>query len=157
MNLSSLPITHEATIPDSYLDMMGHMNVMWYTHLFAQATVGLFQLMGMDRDYFYQHQAGSFALAQFFSYRSEVRVGDRVLLRSRLLARSDKKFHSIHFMTKEPGGVLAATAEFLGAHVDMATRRTSAFRPEVAAKIDAVIAQHSAVGWDAPLSGAIRI
>ena len=63
MNLTLLPITHQATIPESYLDMMGHMNVMWYTHLFARATVGLFQLMGMDRDYFQEHHSGSFALA----------------------------------------------------------------------------------------------
>ena len=157
MNLNSLPITHEATIPESYLDMMGHMNVMWYTHLFAQATVGLFKLMGMDRAYFYEYRAGSFALAQYFSYRSEVRAGDQVILRSRLLARSAKKFHSIHFMTKGPEHVLAATAEFLGAHVDMATRRTSPFPSHIAATIDSVIEQHSAVGWDAPLSGAIRV
>ena len=42
--LNALPITHATVIPEDYLDMMGHMNVMWYTHLFGCATVGLFKL-----------------------------------------------------------------------------------------------------------------
>jgi acyl-CoA thioester hydrolase len=157
MNLTLLPITHQATIPESYLDMMGHMNVMWYTHLFARATVGLFQLMGMDRDYFQEHHSGSFALAQHFSYRKEVRAGDQVTLRSRLLARSSRKFHSIHFMTHGDGQDLAATGEFLGAHVDMNTRRTSPFPPHIAKMIDDLIEQHSEVGWDPPVCGAMKV
>lgn len=157
MNLSSLPITHEATIPESYLDMMGHMNVMWYTHLFAKATVGLFLLMKMDRAYFEEFHSGSFALSQFFNYRNEVRVGERVVLRSRILARSEKKFHSMHFMTKGDTDILAATDEFLGIHIDMKTRRSSPFAPHIAEQIDRLIREHNSVGWDAPLSGAMKV
>src|SRR5687767_8820113 len=127
MNLQALPVTHQATIPESYLDLMGHMNVMWYTYLFGQATVGLFKLMGIDRDYYENQRAGSFALAQYFNYLKEVRVGEQVTLRSRLLARSEKRFHSIHFMTKGDDQILAATGEFLGTHVDLNIRRSSPF------------------------------
>jgi acyl-CoA thioester hydrolase len=157
MDLTPLPITHEATIPESYLDMMGHMNVMWYTHLFGCATVGLFKLVGMDRDYFQSNQMGSFALAQHFSYRKEVRVGERVVLRSRMLGRSEKKFHVMHFMVKQEGQVLAATGEFLGAHIDMRVRRTAPFLPQVAAPIDRMVAEHAALDWEAPVSGAMRV
>jgi acyl-CoA thioester hydrolase len=157
MDLTGLPITYEATIPESYLDMMGHMNVMWYTHLFAQATGELFRLMGMDRAYFQEYRSGSFALAQYFSYRREVRVGEQVTLRSRLVARSERKFHSVHFMTKGTEQILAATGEFLGAHIDMTTRRTSPFAPHIAETIDYLIAEHSKLGWEAPLCGAIHV
>jgi len=157
MNLLTLPITHEATIPATYLDSMGHMNVMWYTHLFGRATCGLFKLVGMDDAYFRDRDTGSFALAQFFRYRKEVRVGERVMLRSRVVARSEKQFHVVHFMTKEPQHVLAATGEFLAAHIDMSTRKTSPFDPQIAQNLDRLIAEHSALGWDAPLSGAIQV
>jgi acyl-CoA thioester hydrolase len=158
MNLSPLPITHEATIPESYLDRMGHMNVMWYTHLFGRATGGLFQFVGMDEAYFRTQQAGSFALAQFFSYRREVRAGDRVTLRTRLLERSERQFHVIHFMTKGEGGqTLAATGEFLAAHIDMNTRRMSPFSPHIAEKIDRLIAEHALLDWQPMLSGAIHV
>jgi acyl-CoA thioester hydrolase len=157
MNLASLPITFEQTIPESYLDSMGHMNVMWYTSLFAHATGGVFKLVGMDRTYFQTHQTGSFALAQFFSYRKEVRVGEHVTLRSRLLGRSEKKFHLMHFMTKGEGHVLAATGEFLGAHIDMNTRRTSPFAPHIAENLDRLIAEHAALAWEAQVSGAMHV
>jgi len=157
MNLAPLPITFEATIPDSYLDSMGHMNVMWYTYLFGHATGGLFKVLGMDREYFQAHRAGSFALAQYFSYRKEVRVGDQVTLRSRLIGRSEKKLHVLHFMTKGDAPVLAATDEFLGAHIDMTTRRTSPFAPHIAENLDQMIAEHTALDWNAPLSGAMKV
>ena len=143
MNLDPLPITYQDTIPEDYLDMMGHMNVMWYTHLFGRATCGIFRLSGMDDAYFKANHAGSFALAQFFRYKKEVLVGEHVTLRSRLLARSQKQFHVIHFMTKGDDQVLAATGEFLAAHIDMTTRHTSPFAPHVADNLDRIIAQHS--------------
>lgn len=157
MDLAALPITHEATIPESYLDSMGHMNVMWYTSLFAHATGGVFKLVGMDRTYFQTHRTGSFALAQFFNYLREVRVGEHVTLRSRLLGRSEKKFHLMHFMTKGDKPVLAATGEFLGAHIDMSIRRTSPFAPQIAENLDRLIAEHAALTWDAPTSGSMHV
>ena len=58
-DIQQLPLTHQATIPEDYLDSMGHMNVMWYTHLFAHAMGGIFKRIGMDRDYFVSNQSGS--------------------------------------------------------------------------------------------------
>lgn len=157
MNLAPLPITHQAVIPDSYLDMMGHMNVMWYTHLFGRATCGLFDLVGMDRDYFENRQFGSFALAQFFRYKKEICAGEHVTLRSRLLGRSDKQFHVMHFMTKGSGDILAATGEFLAAHIDMTSRRTAPFAPHIAVNLDRMLGDHSRLDWEAPVSGAIQV
>ncbi len=157
MDLTTLPITHQATIPESYLDMMGHMNVMWYTHLFAQATGGVFQLLGMNREYFTTRYAGCFALTQHFRYLAEVRVGESVTLRTRLVARSVRKFHLVHFMSKNEAGTLACTGEFLGAHIDMTTRRTAPFPFDIAAKLDRLISQHNALSWEVPLCGAIRV
>src|SRR5262245_20709740 len=99
MDLTKLPITHRAEIPSSYLDEMGHMNVMWYTHLFSEAASGLFQMVGLNLEYFKANQARSFALEQHFKYLKEVRLGQHVTLRSRVLGRSAKRWHSIHFMT----------------------------------------------------------
>ena len=76
--LNVLPITHRAAIPESYLDEMGHMNVMWYTHLFSLASGGLFELVGLNRAYFEANQAGCFALATHVRYLAEVRVGQPV-------------------------------------------------------------------------------
>ena len=73
MDLSSLPIHYQAVIPESYLDRMGHMNVMWYTHLFSCATGGLFGSIGLNLAYFEANHAGTFALEQHARFRVEVR------------------------------------------------------------------------------------
>src|SRR5688572_1401099 len=139
--LHMLPVTHRAEIPESYMDMMGHMNIMWYTHLFAHAMGGVFKLTGMDRDYFAANQAGCFALQQFVCYLAEVRAGEQVTVRTRLLGRSPKRMHLMHFLVKESGEVLASTAEILAAHVDMRTRRTSPFPETLCEAIDRLVAE----------------
>jgi acyl-CoA thioesterase FadM len=148
MDPNSLPITYEADIPESYLDAMGHMNVMWYTHLFGRATGGLFRMLGLTTDYFCTNNAGTFALEQHFRYLAEVRAGEHVVLRSRVLGRSAKIIHAIHLMSKGDKGVLAATGEFIGAHVDMNIRRTSPLPDDIAAIIDRLAAEHAAVPCD---------
>jgi acyl-CoA thioester hydrolase len=156
MDLTALPLTLQTVIPEDYIDFMGHMNVMWYTHLFGKATGGLFQLVGLNRAYFVANQAGTFALKQLFTYLVEVRIGEEVTIRTRVIGRSAKRLHLLHFMTKGPGesGVLAATNELLGAHIDMTIRRTSPFPPTIAEAIDRLAAEHAALGWAPPVSGA---
>lgn len=156
MDLNALPLTHRAVIPESYLDEMGHMNVMWYTHLFSTATGGLFELVGLTREYFEANRAGTFALEGHVRFLSEVRVGQAVALRSRFLGRSAKRVHLMSFMVKEDGSVLAATSEFVAAHIDMRVRRSSPFPPHVADAIDELAAAHAALGWAAPVCGVMK-
>ncbi|HET6574628.1 MAG TPA: thioesterase family protein [Fimbriiglobus sp.] len=155
MDLTSLPVTHRAVIPESYLDEMGHMNVMWYTHLFSESAWGLFQMVGLSAAYFTANRAGSFALAQHFRYLKEVRAGQHVTLRARVLGRTAKRWHTIHFMTIDEYDELAATAESISTHVDMRVRRSSPMPPAVADAIDKLVADHSRLGWGAPVCGAM--
>ncbi len=156
MDLTPLPVTHRAAIPAAYLDEMGHMNVMWYTHLFSLGAWGLFQMVGLTREYFAAHQAGSFALAQHFRYLKEVRLGQHVTLRSRVLGRSEKRWHTMYFMVIDELDVLAATAETVSTHVDMRVRRSSPMPPAITGAIDRLLAEHARLGWDAPVCGALQ-
>ena len=157
MDFMQLPIMHRATIPESYLDDMGHMNVMWYTHLFGQATGGLFELIGLTDPYFQSNQAGSFALEQRFRYLAEVRVGEKVTIRSCVLGHSAKLLHAFHIMTKGDTNVVAATGEFIGAHVDMRVRRTSPFPPFILESLDRLVTEHGRVDADPKLKWTMKI
>ena len=96
--IETLPCYHRETIPDTFLDAMGHMNVRWYLSLFGEAGWALFQIIGLDRDYINKQRKGSFALKHFIQYFAEVRVGQTVAIRTRLLNRSDKRFQFMHFI-----------------------------------------------------------
>lgn len=155
--IRALPQTHSAFIPEDYLDSMGHMNVMWYTHLFSRGMGGLFNLVGLTRDYLQQNNAGTFALEGHVRYIAEVRVGQEISIHSRLIARSIKRFHAVHFMVNESLENLAATLESVNAHIDMSRRRTSPWPPGITNELDRLMAQHQNLEWESPLCGAMRV
>jgi acyl-CoA thioester hydrolase len=156
MNLSSLPVTHRTVIPEDFIDGFGHMNVMWYTHLFTEAAGELFQLVSLTREHFTANQTGSFALEQHFRYLKEVRVGQHVTLRSRVLGRSAKRWHTIHFMTIDELDALAATAEVVSTYADLTVRRSAAMPAAVADAIDRLLTEHASLDWDAPVCGTMK-
>lgn len=149
-DLAALPMTFRASIPDSYLDEMGHMNVMWYTHLFSQGIRGLFDQVGLTLEYYQSQQAGTFALEGHVRYLAEVRVGQHVSIRGRLLNRNDRCLHMQHFMTREDDGILAAVGENIIAHIDMRVRRTAPFAPHIATALDRLLAEHQSLSWTEP-------
>lgn len=155
VQLEQLPLFHRETIPPDYLDVMGHMNVRWYAALFDAAAWKFFESFGMDENYYRTEAAGGFALKQFIQFLAEVRVGETVALRGRVLGRSAKRVHFMLFMVNESTNVLAATLEALGSHADMRVRRTSPYPPHLAANLDAVLAEHKKLNWETPVCGVI--
>ena len=155
MDLEGLPITYRKEIPESYRDEMGHMNVMWYTHLFSYAFDKFGELWGFNWANWKAQGVGSFVLQTHIRYLAVVRVGQHVTLRSRALARSAKRFHYMHFMTVDETEVLAATSEQISAHMDMRIRRMSPLAPDVAARFDELVARQNRLGWDPPVCGAM--
>lgn len=157
MDFSSLPVTHQKKIPMNYLDFLGHMNVMYYTHLFDQGTFNFYEEFGFGAEYHTKSGFGSFALERHTRYLAEVHVGEMVKIYSRFIGRGEKVFHFFHFMVNEDTEKLAATTELIGIHIDMKTRRSSPLPENIAAKFDAVIAKHKALDWEAPLCGVMGI
>ena len=155
-HLAGLPVTLRREIPDNYRDEMGHMNVMWYTHLFSNAFEEFAGAFGFGEAYFRASQMGSFALETHTRYLSEVRIGNRVTIRSRVLGRSAKRIHFMHFMTIDETGALAAIQEHIGAHIDMRVRRMAPLPPEIADRFDRLLAEQNALGWAAPVCGIMK-
>jgi acyl-CoA thioester hydrolase len=155
-DVKQLPMTHRATIPEEYLDEMGHMNVMWYTHLFSMAMGGMFQSIGLSWDDLEAIHGGTFALESHIRYLSEVRVGQTVEIHSRLIGRSEKRFHAILFMTNQDKGDVSATFEFIGAYVDLRARRMAAIPDQATALIDQLASQNDALTWEAPVCGVMK-
>jgi acyl-CoA thioester hydrolase len=154
--IAELPTLYQATIPEAWLDDMLHMNVMWYTHLFSEGTVELFRKLGLDLKYFESNQRGWFALENHIRYISEVRVGKHVSIRTRLLARSEKRLHFMHFLMNDDDNVLSTIAEFVSAHIDMKVRRMAPIPAETAAEFDRILAEHLNLDWPAPVCGVMR-
>jgi acyl-CoA thioester hydrolase len=155
--LAELPLLYRAMIPPEYEDRNGHMNVRWYLALYDLAGDAMYPMLGLTEDYLVKSRMGGFDLEHHLWYASEVHVGDTVAIRPRILARSSKLFHYLMFMINETRGVLSSIFECVHAHADLTLRRTAPFPAPVAAEIDALIAAHRALGWPAPVSGAMGL
>ncbi len=150
---NALPVLGKFVVPADWIDFMGHMNVMWYTHLFGKGVLEFFQLVGLTQEYFSANNAGCFVLEQHIRYLAEVRVGETVSLRVRALSRSEKRLHFMVIMIKEDKQIMAATSEIITAHIDMSRRRTSPFPEATSMAIDKTLATHSQLTWPAPING----
>ena len=155
--LAALPVVYRTVIPPAYEDRCGHVNVRWYLALYDEAGDALYPMLGLTADYFAASGMGGFDLEHHLWYAAEVRIGDTVVIRARLLARSAKLMHYMMFMVNETRGVLSSLFECVHAHADLGTRHTAPFPAQVAAQIDALIAAHCALTWPAPVSGCMGL
>jgi acyl-CoA thioester hydrolase len=129
----AFPRTLEAEVEPGFIDAMGHMNVMWYVHLFDRATWSFLASLGIDSAYLQRSGSGMFALDQRVRYLAELRQGDRIEVHSRLLEVHSKWIRFAHVMVDVARQRIAATTEFVGTHVDIARRRARPFPDHVAA------------------------
>lgn len=151
--VSQLPLMMKKQIPSEYLDINGHMNIQYYLALYDEAGWVYFVELGMNEAYFTEQRNGIFDLEHHLHYLAEVHVNDTVAIYGRLLTCTAKRIHGMWFIVNETQGKLANTFEFVTTHTDLDARRTSSFPDDIAAKVDAVITEHQALDWDAPICG----
>ncbi len=155
--LTSLPAVYRVVIPPAYEDRNGHMNVRFYLALYDEAGDAMYPLLGLTAEYFAESGSGGFDLEHHLWYAEEVLVGDSVVIRARLIARTAKLVHYLMFMANETRGVVSSIFECVHAHADLSARRTAPFPAPVAARIAALIAAHRALDWPAPVSGSMGL
>ena len=153
VDLTQLPKTFEAKVPEEYRDVMGHMNIGWFTHYNSDAMIGLFTLLGYGVEDIKERQLGRFALETHMRYLREVRIGDEVEIYSRFIARNEKRFHVINFLYNKTTAELASTYEIVGMSVDLRLRKSAPLPADLIPEIDKIIAAHQQLDWDPPLCG----
>lgn len=153
-----LPITHEQTIPEKYLDGNGHMNMMYYTHLGNKALYGFFTNIGLFKaGDFEKRDRSTFALQQVINYLNEVREGDEIAVHTGLVGFDAKRLHFVHYVVNRTRHSIAAIDERIAIYIDMSTRHSTAFEPEIAARLAEAQARYDKLGWTPQLSGAIKL
>ena len=116
---------------------MGHMNVMWYTGKFDEASWSLLAHVGVTRSFLESRNHGMAALQQNITYKRELRAGDIVTIRSGVLEVGDKILRLFHEMRNEVTLEVAAFANITGIYMDTRERRSLPIPAEVAENIRA--------------------
>jgi acyl-CoA thioester hydrolase len=152
-----LPQLGEFVVPAEYLDANNHMNVMYYTGIGNLVIGSFFANLGLPVENFGTGQRGTFALQQVINYLSELRLGDKIAVHSGLIGYDAKRLHFMHYIINTTHQRLASTDERLAIYIDMTTRRSTSFEPEVLANLAQAQQRFDTLGWTPQLSGAIKL
>ena len=110
---------------------MGHMNVMWYTGKFDEASWSMLSRLGLTQERLSASHRGMAAVQQNITYKRELRAGDVISISTSLLEVREKVIRCIHEMTKDASDETAAIAEVTGVHIDTRIRRSIELPPDI--------------------------
>ena len=130
--MPELLITARSVVYPWQCDHMGHMNVMWYTGKFDEATWQLMSHIGLTPSYLRTNNRGLAAVHQETHYKRELMAGDLILIRSAILEMREKVIRFHHEMVNTETQEIAATTTLTGVHLDAETRKSCPFPPEIA-------------------------
>ena len=132
-------------VQPEWIDYNGHMNVAFYVLAFDHATDAFFDFLGLDEAYRTTTGNSTFAVEAHVTYQREVAKGDELRFTTQLLGFDHKRIHFFHRMYHAEQGFLAATAEWLSLHVDLAQRRVAPMPEAIAGRLAEVHAAHGAL------------
>ena len=122
--MSELMITYRGVVYPRHCDHMGHMNVMWYTGKFDEASWQLLSQLGLTQARFSQDGTGLAAVEQHTEYKRELRAGDAITIRSTLLEMKEKSIRMMHEMRNDVSGEVAAITNIVGVYFDTTVRQS---------------------------------
>ena len=129
--MTELIVTARSVVYPWQCDHMGHMNVMWYTGKFDEATWQLMGQIGLTGSYLRRNKRGLAAVHQETTYKRELVAGDLVVIRSGFLEFREKVVRFYHEMLDGQTNEVAATTTLTGVYLDSEARKTCPFPGEI--------------------------
>ena len=130
-------------IDPKWIDHNGHLNMAYYNVIMDESVGDLFRPMGLGAAYRKERNGSTMTAECHVRYLRELRLGDPAQVSIRLLGADDKRIHFFQELRHATEGWLSATSENITLHIDMRIRRVAPFPPDIAERVQAVIAHHS--------------
>lgn len=125
-----------------WIDYNGHLNMAYYGVMFDRAVDEAWARLGIDEDYIAGRGLSTFAAQAHTSFRREIGLIDTVRITMQLIEHDEKRIHIWSEMRHATEGWIAATCETMHLHVDLATRKVTAFPPDIQAALAAMKVAH---------------
>ncbi len=142
-------------VEPGWIDYNGHMTESRYLQVFSHATDGLLARIGADAGYV---AAGHsyFTAETHLVHRAELGVGQALHTTTQIIAADDKRIRLFHSIVRDSDAAVAATAEQMLLHVDLATKRVGAALPAVLDRLRPLAAADAAKPRPTAAGRAIR-
>jgi acyl-CoA thioesterase FadM len=154
--LRDLPAYAEQPVPVAFEDVNGHLNVRHYTGIASEGLDESLVELGIPQNWPASGHA-CFSAEHHLTYLAELRTGDTMSARVRMLGRSERAAHVLVYLLDDSHQRLSFVMEEILLHIDMETRRTAPWPEDVAAAIDRRIAENAALPWPPDVSGSMHL
>lgn len=128
-------ITYRGVATQWHCDHVGHLNIAHYVSRFDEAHWAFFADIGLTATWLRAHGRGMAAVEQALRYLREVKAGDTVTIRSKLIEVKTKVVVSDHTMILDANGEVCATERITCALVDLQARKATAIPEELRANM----------------------
>ncbi len=122
---------YESVVKPEWIDHNGHMNVGYFVVAFDEATDAVYETWGIGMNYPERSGCSVFTIGVNVDYHAELFEGEPLRIETLLVDHDEKRIHYFHRMFNADTGKLAATNECLCMNVNLESRRSSAFPPDV--------------------------
>jgi acyl-CoA thioester hydrolase len=154
--LVDLPAYVQQPVPTAFEDANGHLNVRHYTGIASEGLDESLVESGIPKGWPASGHA-CFSAEHHLTYLAELRTGERLSARVRLLGRSERAAHALVYLLNDSHEQLSFVMEEVFLHIDMETRRTAPWPDDVAEGLDKRIAEHAELPWEPDVSGSMRL
>jgi len=120
-------VVSEGVVQPEWIDVNRHMNVAYYVLAFDHAVDDLAARLGITEEYILATAGSTFAVECHVTWQRELCEGESFVVTSQIAAYDNKRLHQFQRMYHASEHYLAATAEWMNLHVDLGSRRVSAW------------------------------
>ena len=156
-DVASLPAYLAQPIPAAFEDINGHLNIRHYVGIASEGLDESLTELGIPQTWPISAGQAVFSAEHHMTYLAELRPGDRCSVRVRLLGRSERAAHVLVYLLDDTHQRVSYVMEEIFLHVSLDDRRTSPWPDDVAAQLDARVAEHESLPWPADASGSMKL
>lgn len=155
--LLDLPAYVEQPVPMPFEDINGHLNVRHYLGIASEGLDESLVDVGIPQNWPITAGHACFSAEHHCTYLHELRTGDVMSARVRLLGRSERAGHALVYLLDHTHERVSYVMEEIFLHVDLEDRRTAPWPDDVAAALDERVAEHAQWPFPAVTSGCLAL
>ena len=149
-NIRELKPLNTRTIDKKWEDDNEHINISFYMDCYNQSGWPMFELLGIDKDYFAERKMGVVDLENHIHYWRELHVDNKVTTYARFLNHDKKRLHGVLFVVNDDTNDLSCSIEFLALSIDQNIRKSAPFPDDVINNLSNQVKQSLALDWQFP-------
>lgn len=145
--LVAMPSYAARTVPMAFEDNNGQLNVRHYLGIGSEGLDESLESVGIPHNWPSRAGLACLSAEHHLTYLHELRTGDRMSVRVRLLGRSERALHAMVYVLDDTQQRLATVIEEIALCVRLDPRGTEPWPEDVAAGLDTRIAEHADLEW----------